>query len=299
MKFLKKFGWLIVAVLPAALCMGMQLAGGYGTVAYYYFQIKAERAGSNDPYGFLLQLAYIRYAAHAIYGVLVYHIAALPVFGFWYYFAYGKKKRLADTEKCGVSKLLIIAVLGIFLQILISAVLNIIYIVKPSLLWNYMRLMQAAGIGSSGILAIIATVILAPIGEELLCRGIMLKLAGKVTDKFWLANCIQAVAFGVIHGNWVQGIYACILGLILGYIYGKYRNIFVCIFLHAVINLAAQFVGYAWVPFSEKYILHVSIGYSILSLLILAVCFFVLGKIKRTEVMEFKITENRVTYDDI
>lgn len=299
MKVLKKVGWFIVSLLPAGLCVGLQYAAAYGVLYYYYFQVKAERQGMNDPYLFLLQLASIRYMAKPLYAVLLYQAAALLVYGLWYYFAFGKKKRPMGTEKCGLKKLPVVIILGIFIQILISAALNIIYLVKPSLLRNYIKLMQAAGIGEMTVLAFVTTVILAPIGEELLCRGIILKFAEKVSKKFWLANCIQALAFGIIHMNWVQGIYAFMIGIVLGYLYGKYRNIWVCMLLHAVINCSSNFVGYLWTPFSEEYELYANIGFFVLSLLILTACFKILGRIREPEVVEMKITENRVTYDDI
>jgi len=282
MKYLKKAFWFVVSVLPAGLCVAMQYACAYAVLYFYYFQIKAQRPDKS--HGFIYMLASIEYSTKAIYGVLLYHIIAVFAFGAWYYFVWGKKKRPEGVEKIRLVKWPVIILLGVLLQVLVSAVLNIIYVVAPQLLESYMQMMQAAGLGEMNWQILLATVVLAPIGEELLCRGIMLKLAGKVTDKFWIANMIQALAFGVIHMNWVQGIYAFVLGIILGYIYGKYQNIFVCIVLHAVINFSSNYV--------EKFFFLLPDANPVLILSIVAVvsgafvlgCFLLLGKIRKPQV---------------
>ena len=51
-------------------------------------------------------------------------------------------------------------------------------------------------------------------------------------EKFWAANVIQAMAFGLCHLNVVQGIYAFVLGLAIGYIKEAYGHIKACILFH-------------------------------------------------------------------
>ncbi len=281
MKYLKKAFWFVVSVLPAGLCLAMQYACAYAVLYFYYFQIKAQRPDKS--HGFIYMLASIEYSTKAIYGVLLYHVIAVFVFGAWYYFVWGKKKRPDGVEKIKLIKWPVIILLGVLLQVLVSAVLNIIYVVAPELLANYMQLMQAAGLGEMTWPILLATVVLAPIGEELLCRGIMLKLAGKVTDKFWIANTIQALAFGVIHANWVQGIYAFVLGLILGYLYGKYHNIFVCIVLHAVINFSSNYIDqfFLLLPDANPVLILSIVGVMSAAMIVGSIC--LLGKIRKPQ----------------
>ena len=75
-------------------------------------------------------------------------------------------------------------------------------------------MMERSGIGTNGMV-IFATVCLAPIGEELVFRGLTMKYAEKAFGRFWAANLLQAFLFGVIHMNWVQGVYAFFGGLVL------------------------------------------------------------------------------------
>jgi membrane protease YdiL (CAAX protease family) len=87
-------------------------------------------------------------------------------------------------------------------------------------------------------LAILAVVLLAPIAEELLCRGVILHYAMKATPKFWLANIIQALLFGIIHMNIIQGTYAFFLGLVLGWLRYRYKSLVAPTIMHLVNNLS-------------------------------------------------------------
>lgn len=244
--FWKKAGWFIVALLPAALSLILQ----FGAAMVFMFIIAFVTAFTHHDAGLsqgqLMNLVQDAYMSNVSWIVLFYQIIGVFVFGLWYFFAYGKKKRPAEAEKPGIKELAMIVALGAFLQVFISGILGMISELFPDLLQGYMEMMKSAGITEMTVITFIATVILAPIGEELLCRGVIFRLAGKVSAKFWVANCIQALAFGIIHANLVQGTYAFFLGLILGYIYGKYRNIWACMLLHGAVNLSSNFVDILW-----------------------------------------------------
>lgn len=244
--FWKKAGWFIVALLPAALSLILQ----FGAAMVFMFIIAFVTAFTHHDAGLsqgqLMSLVQDAYMSNVSWIVLFYQIIGVFVFGLWYFFAYGKKKRPAEAEKPGIKELAMIVALGAFLQVFISGILGMISELFPELLEGYMEMMKSAGITEMTVITFIATVILAPIGEELLCRGVIFRLAGKVSAKFWVANCIQALAFGIIHANLVQGTYAFFLGLILGYIYGKYRNIWACMLLHGSVNLFSNFVDIMW-----------------------------------------------------
>ena len=48
---------------------------------------------------------------------------------------------------------------------------------------------------------------------------------------------ISSAIFGIIHGNLVQFIYAFLIGMILSFVYEKFKNIWAPIILHAGANL--------------------------------------------------------------
>ncbi len=279
MKYLKKTGWFIVAMLPALLSFLLQIGMAVLVLVVIMVSELASQQGtlSTDE---ILNFAVNSYMENAVYPIFFYHVLGILVFGLWYYLAYGRKKRPVGTEQPTVSKAAIIIWLGVCIQIFTSCALNLIQILAPDLLKNYIELMEAAGITEANLITILSVVVLAPIGEELLCRGIIFRLAGKVSSKFWIANIVQAFAFGLIHANLVQGTYAFFMGLALGYIYGKYRRIWLCMLLHASINGSSMLLDSYFNLYPEKYDIPVLVAHFVVSLLFMVVCFKLLGKRK-------------------
>ena len=50
-------------------------------------------------------------------------------------------------------------------------------------------------------------------------------------------NLLQAVLFGIFHQNLIQGVYAALLGFLLGYLAWRYDSLLVPIFMHFLYNL--------------------------------------------------------------
>lgn len=94
---------------------------------------------------------------------------------------------------------------------------------------------NAAFDASKPVDLIVSTAILAPICEELLCRGNMMRgilvQKGVVKAILW-----SAFIFALIHFNPWQAIPAFILGCFFGWIYYKTHSIWACIFMHFVNN---------------------------------------------------------------
>ena len=95
--------------------------------------------------------------------------------------------------------------------------------------------------GEVSIITLIYVILLAPIAEELLFRGLTQKYAERAIGAL-PAIFFQAAIFGIYHMNLVQGIYAFIFGLLLGFIARKSKALFPCILLHMVINLSAYLI---------------------------------------------------------
>lgn len=93
------------------------------------------------------------------------------------------------------------------------------------------EILYGAGIG----VQILATVIAAPIIEELIFRGLIYKRIKRVSNT-GIAIILSALFFGIFHWNVVQGIYAFIVGAILAYIYEKYKSIIAPILFHMTAN---------------------------------------------------------------
>ena len=84
-------------------------------------------------------------------------------------------------------------------------------------------------------LTILSVVILAPIVEELTMRGLVQRRLEAVMPPHG-AIITAAALFGVMHMNLIQGVYAFVLGLLLGWTYRKGRNLLIPILAHLMFN---------------------------------------------------------------
>lgn len=145
-------------------------------------------------------------------------------------------------RELNVTAFLKLAVLGVFAQFAISFCLNLLYFICPKIMENYTEVMQSLGSGKPSPFSLIYVVIMAPIAEEMLMRGLCLVILRKAFP-FWMANLIQAFYFGVIHMNLVQGVYAFLLGIILGAVVKRYGNLKASMYLHFIINFSGQLLS--------------------------------------------------------
>ncbi|MFH1419649.1 MAG: type II CAAX endopeptidase family protein [Planctomycetota bacterium] len=86
-------------------------------------------------------------------------------------------------------------------------------------------------------LTVIGTLVLAPIVEELLLRGLIQSALAKWWRSQWQAIIFSGCAFGLLHysvGHTIPTL--CFFGMVLGYVYAKTRSLTAVILLHAVFN---------------------------------------------------------------
>lgn len=76
------------------------------------------------------------------------------------------------------------------------------------------------------------------LSEELLFRGILFERL-RVALPFYWAALGSAAFFGLVHGNWAQGIYAALMGLILAWLYEKKKRLWEPVLFHSAANLTA------------------------------------------------------------
>ena len=84
----------------------------------------------------------------------------------------------------------------------------------------------------------LAIVVVGPIIEEILFRGIIFSSFENVTEISWLPAIVTGVMFGVWHGSFIQGVYTAVVGIILTYYMKKCRSLVLVAFAHGVNNLS-------------------------------------------------------------
>lgn len=191
-----------------------------------------------------MNLAYITLAQYVLF---------VFVFGIWYYKAFCKDKNpkesltlrqslrnsFVNTFKCYAPIFIIVA--GVAAQFMVDGVLNLVRPIFSNQFADYDKMVSnVTGAGSSWVM-LMAVMFFAPIGEELLFRGLIFRYS-KICLPSWLAIFFQALIFGVYHGNVIQGVYAFLLGIVLGLLAYKFNSVMPGILLHMVINISLLFV---------------------------------------------------------
>lgn len=176
-----------------------------------------------------------------LFSCLIYVVPG-AVFITWYYFAFVEKRGIRETLYSHTRRLSPacfgwIVLLGFAVQHVISLLMAVIYAIMPSAMDQYTEMIDSSGISQYSILWAVSTLILPPIVEEIIFRGLILQYLGRAGARFLVANLIQAVLFGVFHMNFVQGIYTALLGFLLGWLAYRYDSILVPMVLHAIFNL--------------------------------------------------------------
>lgn len=148
---------------------------------------------------------------------------------------------------------------GLALQVFIGYASDAVLSFFPQVAEDYNDLMESTGLNDIALLPIVATVVGAPLCEELMIRGVLFEFAlrafnadgaaapGMRSRGFWLANITQAAAFGLMHMNLVQGCYAFVAGLALGWVFYRTGRIRYSMLLHLAFNFGSYFLEMVWV----------------------------------------------------
>lgn len=96
---------------------------------------------------------------------------------------------------------------------------------------------QAAGVAVTALL----TLVLAPVGEEALFRGLVYPLLRRRIG-IVVSTTITAAVFGLVHANVVQFVAILPLAVLVALAYERTRTLLPCVLMHVGFNLAAVFV---------------------------------------------------------
>lgn len=157
-----------------------------------------------------------------------------------------------------IRRIVLVIVAGFALQVFIGFASDAVLAYFPDMAREYAELMDDAGMNEIALLPVLATVVGAPVSEELMMRGVLFEFALRAFNQepgavpsmrsrgFWAANIVQAAAFGVMHMNIVQGVYAFVAGLALGWVLYRTGRIRYSILLHFAFNAGSYLMGVLW-----------------------------------------------------
>lgn len=238
-KFLKYFA----GIVPFFAAEGIQLLVVYAFNILYSLIVGFQLGAQNSLGGLSNRAEFAEAIQEAMSQNVVYLISVLAVivcgivFYFWYRIEIRGEIRGNIRTIIDGKNILLFILLGIGCQFLLSGIMSLIQPIFHQLFDSYSDQMERLTSGS-GIIVLILLIFAAPIAEELVFRGVILHKTSREIP-FLGANILQALLFGIYHWNIIQGIYAAMIGLLLGWVYYKYKTILAPILLHMLINASS------------------------------------------------------------
>lgn len=170
-----------------------------------------------------------------------------------------RREAVATNDVSFAKSLALLLVIGVSAQFFVGGILEIVEMLFPEAMAEYAELMEDTSVGVFAIVSALSIAVLAPINEEIVCRGVMLECAMRAMSPgwnaidgaryravsaraFWIANTLQALAFGVLHMNLIQGSYAFVLGAVLGWVFWRTGKLRYPIILHFAMNASSYLV---------------------------------------------------------
>lgn len=132
--------------------------------------------------------------------------------------------------------------IAIGMQPVVNIIMSIQGALLPEAMDSYIDLINSSGLGELTVWSAIGAIICAPFCEEVIFRGITMKILEEGEVGFAVANIIQAALFGIMHMNIIQGTYAFLVGLVLGYIYHRTGSLWASILAHLTFNLLGLYL---------------------------------------------------------
>ncbi len=162
----------------------------------------------------------------------------------WLYMLIGRLRKEPLAESIGTRHVPpIIYIMAVSLAVGCRFLVNVYYSFaqKTDVLQKSIEKAAAAtpdiGTESQLLIALFSVIIVAPLFEELLFRGIVMGKLMKIMRP-WAAIALQAIVFGAAHGVLFQSIFACAVGIILGIVYYSTQSIKTAVICHCVFNFS-------------------------------------------------------------
>ena len=213
---MKRVGGYLKSILPLVTMLGIQFAASTVQMIRFMVQYGVEEGTQiymNDTMTILL----------------ISDVLLLGVAGLWYYISVVRRREkygIRETSLFQKKDLAGLLLMAVGAQFLIGILMSGWEVLDP----------KSAGLGESGISAILATVIIGPVAEELIFRGLTVEYLKRAGASFWVINTLQALFFGIAHLNLVQGSYAFLIGLLAGYLVLRCHSIWAGIAFHMLFN---------------------------------------------------------------
>ena len=234
---MKKVGRILFCIVPFLLAFGIQILISIPFMGIASAYVIVTSKGTHDIQSMIETiLKLVSSSSFNTWLSATYGVAALVVFAIWYQKRFQGANVRTIPRYFNPTIIISLIAIAIGLQYVTNYVVTFTAYLEPGWMKSYENLLKAIDISHVTPVLLVYSVIVAPICEELIFRGVTLSYA-KREMPFWVANILQAVLFGVYHMNPLQGIYAFFIGLFLGYVCHKGGSIFLSMCLHSIFNM--------------------------------------------------------------
>jgi len=146
----------------------------------------------------------------------------------------GRKQKLTEAfclRKFHSGAVLPIVLMGLGFNVITGMFLGSL----PEEILNSYEQASSALTTDVGVFTIIATVIMAPLTEELFLRGLVYTRMKKGMPVI-AAMIISSILFGMLHVHWLWALYASVFGMLLAWTFERTKSLWACILLHFSYN---------------------------------------------------------------
>lgn len=161
--------------------------------------------------------------------------------GLWYFFIRVRKERAEVPYRKILSARSLLCTFGLAVcgQFLCNIIMLAFRVVFPKTYEGYLELVEGLDIHVLPAWAMLFIVaVWSPLAEEIVFRAMIYRTLRK-GFAFLPAALISGILFGAYHMNWVQGVYAAVLGILLAFVYEKTNSLLGCYLFHFMFNLSS------------------------------------------------------------
>ena len=152
--------------------------------------------------------------------------------GIWYWYLRKVHQPVKETGRyrriLSPQAIVTILFLAFASQFVCNILMSVFQNLFPAIYADYMKLADTMSLKTMP----------APIAEELVFRGMVFRTLRKGFP-FAVAALLSGICFGIYHMNWVQGVYASCLGVVLAFVYERTRSILGAVLFHMFFNCSS------------------------------------------------------------
>ena len=239
-----------ISILPAVFFLLMEYAVTFGAMlAYMVFGMSAGGMNVDDILDKIIELA--SDPAFSMGIMIIYECFIILAYGFWHIKVTEKSEHCVIPRNINTVSVIAVLVLSIGMVVVTEYVTMAEDLVNPAWYDVFEGIMEDAGMaGDLSLGALLYASILAPIGEELIFRGLVFHYSRKAFP-VWIAIIYQAILFGTFHMNMFQAIYAFFAGLFLGFVAWYGGNIAWSILFHMAYNTIQSLPLFGFLDYAQ------------------------------------------------